>query len=317
MNGFIKTFDISKHEMKAVHSPKCAFDLFDNFGEIISAKPNCNGTLLAISIANESLVPDGKLYIWNTERNTIKYYEFHIKNEVNCLPINFYWDSDDSRMLVCETKAMQNGKNVRSNIPETQANILFVGQNTDIRELEVIDLAVGDQVINLCIPHVVILKLNTIEQFVLRDFKGLEDCDSATRKKVMDFSLHIAQENMDQAFSCIRSLKSDTVWNNLAKLCVQTGRLDVAKVCLGHLKRARSVRALRKAMEDPNLEHECCVAVLAIELGMISEAESLYKKVGRYDLLNKLYQACGRFDEALEIAENLGKFGLFLQKSLF
>lgn len=80
-------------------------------------------------------------------------------------------------------------------------------------------------------------------------------------------------------------------------MCVTTGRLDVAKVCLGHLKRARSVRALRRAMEDDTLESEARTAVLAIELGMIETAKACYIKCGRYDLLNRLCQACGHFEE--------------------
>lgn len=78
---------------------------------------------------------------------------------------------------------------------------------------------------------------------------------------------------------------------------MQTRRLDVAKVCLGHLKRAASARALRLAMQDDRLEEEAKVAVLAIELDMIEEAVGLYKSCGRFDLLNRLYQAAGKFDE--------------------
>ncbi|CAD7091727.1 unnamed protein product [Hermetia illucens] len=74
---------------------------------------------------------------------------------------------------------------------------------------------------------------------------------------------------MDQAFRCIRSIQSEVVWMNLAKMCVQTGRLDVARVCLGRLKKACSVLALRQAMEDDSLEYQAKVAALAIELGMI------------------------------------------------
>lgn len=80
-------------------------------------------------------------------------------------------------------------------------------------------------------------------------------------------------------------------------MCVQTRRLDVAKVCLGHLKRAASARALRLAMQDDRLEEDAKVAVLAIELKMIEEAVELYKKCGRYDLLNMLYQAAGKYEE--------------------
>ncbi|XP_062537441.1 intraflagellar transport protein 140 homolog [Armigeres subalbatus] len=319
LNGYLKLFDISRHEMKLVQPPKCAYDLFEKFGEIISAKANSAGTHLALTIANEQLLPDGKLYLYNLESNNIKYYEFSSRaggnSVIQHLPIDFFWDMDDPRMLACETKPIpgqgQKGLSGKgSTIPESQINILFVDQKSQLKELELIELSSGEQLINLCIPHVVILKLNQIERIPLRDFKGLEDCDLTTRNMVLNFSLNVAQENMDQAFSCIRSLKSDTVWTNLAKLCVQTGRLDVAKVCLGHLKRARSVRALRKAMEDPTLEHDSRVAILAIELDMIPEAEALYKKAGRYDLLNKMYQAAGRFDEALEIAEHLDRVHL-------
>ncbi|XP_055586637.1 intraflagellar transport protein 140 homolog [Uranotaenia lowii] len=317
INGYVKLFDISRHELKLIQPPKSAYDLFEKFGEIIMAKSNANGTYLAFTIANEQLLPDGKLYLWNLESNSVKHFEFLRKDGVEgtqqvtqYLPITFYWDSDDPRMLACETKTIPGGKNKGSHISESQIQLLFIDQQSQMKELETIDLGSGDQLINLCIPHVVILRLNQIERIPLRDFKGLEDCDVATRNMVLNFSLNVAQENMDQAFSCIRSLKSDTVWRNLAKLCVNTGRLDVAKVCLGHLQQARSVRALRKAMEDQTLEHESRVAILAIELNMIPEAEALYKKVGRYDLLNKLYQAAGRFDEALEIAEHLDRVHL-------
>ncbi|EDS36288.1 che-11 [Culex quinquefasciatus] len=318
LNGYIKLYDISRHELKPLQPPKSGYDLFEKFGEIISAKCNATGTHVAVTIANEQLLPDGKLYLWNLESSNIKYYEFSSKGEADSviqhLPIGFYWDTDDPRMLACETKPIpgqsKGGKGGAGNVPESQINVVFVDQRLQLRELELIELGSGEQLINVCIPHVVILKLNQVERVPLRDFKGLEDCDLVTRNMVLNFSLNVAQENMDQAFSCIRSLKSDTVWTNLAKLCVNTGRLDVAKVCLGHLKRARSVRALRKAMEDQTLEHECRVAILAIELNMIAEAEALYKKVGRYDLLNKLYQAAGRFDEALEIAEHLDRVHL-------
>jgi intraflagellar transport protein 140 len=174
---------------------------------------------------------------------------------------------------------------------------------TNILEIEIIDLSSNEQLINLCAPNVICLKVGVIGQKILRDFIGLENTDDATRKMVLDFSLNVAQGNLDQAFFCIRSLTSEAVWHNLARMCVQTGRLDVAKICLGHLKKARSVRAVRKAMEDQTLENDAKTAVLAIELGMIDEAENLYKKCGRFDLLNQLLQNCGRFEEALKIAE--------------
>ena len=57
---------------------------------------------------------------------------------------------------------------------------------------------------------------------------------------------------------------------------------------------------LRKAQKEPELDAQ--VAMLALQLGMVPEAEKLYKQAKRFDLLNKFYQSIGRWDEALEIA---------------
>ncbi|KAJ8786527.1 hypothetical protein J1605_006016 [Eschrichtius robustus] len=84
----------------------------------------------------------------------------------------------------------------------------------------------------------------------------------------------------------------------MARMCVKTQRLDVAKVCLGHMGHARGARALREAEQEP--EPEARVAVLAIQLGMLEDAEHLYKKCGRYDLLNRLLQASGQWQRAIE-----------------
>lgn len=121
---------------------------------------------------------------------------------------------------------------------------MFVSERGGLRELETINLAPGEQLVNLCAPHVVsllfsalskekkilsgckcppishinlspfsllffrgfrqiTLKINNIGRIALRDFKGLEKCDPSTRKMVLDFSLNVAQGNMDHAFRFI------------------------------------------------------------------------------------------------------------------
>lgn len=203
-------------------------------------------------------------------------------------------------------------KSTKSDQADGQIVIMFVSADTgELRHLETVDMVAGEHLINLCVPNVISIKTGSIiAATALRDFRGIETCDEPTRCTVLDFSLHVACGNMDQAFRCIRSIRSESVWENLARMCVHTGRLDVARICLGHMKRARSVRAVRLAMDDEGLEHDARVAVLAIELDMIDEAERLYRKCGRYDLLNRLLQACGRFKEALEVAEQLDRVHL-------
>lgn len=75
-NGFVKVFDVSRHEPKMVSIPKCCFDMFDNFGEVIMARCNATATYVAITIATESLVPDGKLHVWNVERDAVGEFDF-------------------------------------------------------------------------------------------------------------------------------------------------------------------------------------------------------------------------------------------------
>lgn len=55
-----------------------------------------------------------------------------------------------------------------------------------------------------------------------------------------------------------------SVWESLAKMCIKTGRLDVAKICLGHTCNAKAALALRQAMKEPQLGVQ--LAILAIHL---------------------------------------------------
>ncbi|KAJ7984508.1 hypothetical protein DPEC_G00355540 [Dallia pectoralis] len=141
-----------------------------------------------------------------------------------------------------------------------------------------------------------------VSRRALRDFQGLENCEKATRDAMLNFSFNLTIGNMDEAFKSIKLIKSEAVWENMARMCVKNQRLDVARVCLGNMGNARAARALREAEAEPELEAR--VAVLALQLGMLDDAEKLYKSCGRFDLLNKLYQASDRWPQALETAEN-------------
>jgi len=59
---------------------------------------------------------------------------------------------------------------------------------------------------------------------------------------------------------------SYAVWTSLAKMCVKTKRLDVAEICLGHMKDCRGLAILRSINKEQ--EPDARVAGLAIHLGM-------------------------------------------------
>ncbi|XP_072916135.1 intraflagellar transport protein 140 homolog [Hemitrygon akajei] len=140
-----------------------------------------------------------------------------------------------------------------------------------------------------------------VARWPLRDFVGLEDCDKTTRDAMLNFSFYLTIGDMDEAFKSIKLIKSEAVWENMARMCVKTRRLDVAKVCLGNMGHARGARALRQAAQQPELDAR--VAMLAVQLGMLEDAERLYRNCKRFDLLTKFYQASGQWQKAIENAE--------------
>ena len=83
---------------------------------------------------------------------------------------------------------------------------------------------------------------------------------SKNQKKILKF-----QSYYDYLLS-ILLLNSESVWENMAKMCVKTRRLDVATVCLGNMGHARGAKFLREALSAPELDAK--VAMLAVQLGL-------------------------------------------------
>lgn len=146
--------------------------------------------------------------------------------------------------------------------------------------------------------------LQVVTRRPLRNFVGMENCEKAASDALLNFSFYLATGDIGEAFKSIKLIKGKAIWEHLARMCVNSHRLDVAHVCLGKMGNARAVRALKQAEAEPELAAR--VAMLAIQLGMLEEAVELYKSCERYDLLNHFYQASGEWRKALETAETLG-----------
>lgn len=169
----------------------------------------------------------------------------------------------------------------------------------------------------------------------LRDFADLEDVDEGARRALVDFSMHMAAGDMDAAYKAVKIVTAAAggdgaspsgaagssgsssggaagggapsaaaagahIWENMAALCVKTKRLDVAAVCLGHMRHARGCKAVRELANEAELEAN--VAQVAVQLNMLPEAARLYQAGGRYDLLRKLYVNAGQWERALAVA---------------
>lgn len=124
-------------------------------------------------------------------------------------------------------------------------------------------------------PHIIILNSEVmsdneskVRHIVMRDFEELGTCDTATKKAMLDFSFYISIANMDEAFKAIKTIQNEAVWKSLARMCVKTKQLNMAALCLGHMKHAQGARALREAMQDENLNLDAKCGVLAVQLGL-------------------------------------------------
>ncbi|XP_017895951.1 PREDICTED: intraflagellar transport protein 140 homolog isoform X1 [Capra hircus] len=242
------------------------------------------------------------------------------------VPVSHFWDQSEPRLFVCEAVREVPGAPPqpadRSTLAEADVLVLsfFVSEEHGFLLQDSFPRPPAFQMLlGIQVPHYYFMRkpgeanledqLDSGSQCIpqavgrrpLRDFVGLEDCDKPTQDAMLNFSFFLAIGDMDEAFRSIKLIKSQAVWENMARMCVKTQRLDVARVCLGHMGHARGARALREAQREP--EPEARVAMLAVQLGMLEDAEQLYRRCGRYDLLNRLLQASGQWQRAIEVAE--------------
>lgn len=142
-------------------------------------------------------------------------------------------------------------------------------------------------------------KIVKIYSKVMRDFVGMDDVNEATKTALLDFSYNLTLGRLDEAYRVVKAINSPSIWENMAQMCVKTKRLDVAEVCLGNMGHARGAAAVRAAKRDSNGSIDVSVGVLAIQLGLLDDAATLFREAGRFDMLNKLYQAAGLWDKAI------------------
>uniref|UniRef100_A0A669DHS2 Intraflagellar transport 140 n=1 Tax=Oreochromis niloticus TaxID=8128 RepID=A0A669DHS2_ORENI len=316
----IRVFDLSRRDAKAHCSTKNLADQIPNLGALRSVKCNANGSQVSILISQVNGRPDHKVYFYDVEMDTVTHFDFFTGRPSSGIsqqeesekqqwslsgrsPVSHFWDESEPRVFVCETVPVSSESILNSSLDMEHGLLLqdCSPRPPGMQALLALDVPyyyysckVRTERTPSQVPHMVSRK-------ALRDFVGLENCEKATRDAMLNFSFYLTIGDMDEAFKSIKLIKSKAVWENMARMCVKTRRLDVARVCLGNMGNARAAKALKEAEAEP--EPETQVAMLAIQLGMLEDAENLYKSCQRYDLLNNFYQASGKWQQALETAE--------------
>ncbi|BES89280.1 Hypothetical protein NTJ_02087 [Nesidiocoris tenuis] len=326
VTGILQVWDLSRREAKPFSKLKDLIEAIDDFGEVISAVCNSNGSKVALTAASSGLTPMPAIFVWSIDEDTMYSHFFNSSSEPMRFVVSMHWDIEEPRLLVCEARR----PNVQHNSRRYSATTLsrhaeFMAPTTILVSFLSApghgmilkdSMPMEDEFISLLgmdLPHFIIIKKSSTQKIagsrvLMKEFEGLEDSDSQTKSAVINFSFSLSVGDLDQAFKSIRNIKSPAVWTSLAKMCVKGRRLDVAKICLGHMGHTRGVAALKAAEKEP--EEEARLAALALQLGLLKDAEQLYIKCGRLDLLNKLYQYSGQWDKAIEVAQKQDRIHL-------
>ncbi|KAM9305481.1 intraflagellar transport protein 140 homolog [Gastrophryne carolinensis] len=322
-----KLFDLSRREAKAHSNCKSLSELVPGLGGIVSIRCNANGSKVSILASRSDGNLDSKMYFYDVELDTVSFFDFwngqaeqgdsptpsnsNLNLPENCklfdrIPISHFWDQYEPRLLACEAMlAIPNSvhsspkHNQLTEVPRGKEDVLVMSFFSTLEHGLLLQESYPrparfQSLLGIEIPHYYFTKKLLFRRGCVYQ-PVLENIPHETLWAAMPWCKKIN-------FPADKNSTCETVWENMARMCVKTRRLDVAKVCLGKMGHARGAKALREAELEPEVEAR--VAMLAVQLGMLEDAEQLYKSCKRYDLLNKLYQAWGQWQKAIETAEN-------------
>jgi intraflagellar transport protein 140 len=315
----IKIWELTRREPRMQTLPRSFQDKTGkSLGLIRMALANCNGTKIALLVdqcpSPATIFPDTSIYVYDTEIDNFISYDFGS----NQVPVEAAWDTQDPRLLLVESEGMEanSDQEVRH---FNEATTLFVTPDYGITKHETKRIeATESAIVGLAIPYMFLMgkdvgsqNLSGVGKFIkkpLRDFTGLESCDEATKKSLLNFAFFLSAGNLDEAYRAVKAIQNVQVWENMCQMCVKTKRLDVAEVCLGNMRFARGMRAVRLSKSEPEIEAQ--LAMVGLQLGMLNEAKALYEEGGRFDLLNEMLQASGKWEEAVQVAEKHDRLNL-------
>jgi len=273
-----------------------------------------------------------KLWVYFVDVDVLAHHDF---GESGRVPNFHMWEQEETKLLCVQTRPSSFASVQASDVtqPELEVVTIFATPLGELKMHNSIPVDEGiESLLAVRVPHVFFVtseggcldgqevqlanRNGRIVSKVMREFVGMEDADAQTQHALIDFSYYLTIGNMDEAHRAVKLIKNASVWENMAKMCVKTKRLDVAEICLGNMGHARGARAVRDVIAQYTnasgrlTEPEVCAAMVAIQLGLIEDAERLYASCGRHDLLNNLYQASGQWEKALKVAEEKDRIHL-------
>ena len=289
--GVIKTMDIRKREPKLLANGRLDLNhLCGSHHRVVSMKCNADGSIL--SILSESASNFQELHFYDSNTENIVLLE-HFDGQDSKI-MSQYWDPSFSRLFVCEIRS--------KNEATTHTLTLFVSESLNISVHEKTNLKISSRLVGVNAPKKLFVNssssLRHPDELYTQYIMGLEDANTMNPESLsalVDFAYYLTIGDIDKAHICILPFHSNITWHKLAQACVFHDRLDIAEKCLMKLGNGNGVDAVRRASKDVAL------AEVAIQLGMLDEAEKLYRNWNRFDLLCDLFRRQGRWKEAFNI----------------
>ncbi|XP_034830489.1 intraflagellar transport protein 140 homolog isoform X1 [Maniola hyperantus] len=291
IDGTIKLAEITKKGLRMPFPSKNCYQMIEDFGEIMRSSVNASGLYICLSIANAGLAPDPRIYLWDVANDVI---DSTLLSDVNSapyhsVPIAILWDSNDSRLVSVH---MRSAEFDNIHIFFCHESKLYEYKNwCPVSE----DYFLSDFILcTLASPYVIILTQQNIKRILMNEFEDSNDYEQAKLKQVLNFIYYMTTGHLEKAVvmgSNITGSKNSVVWDSLAKVCVSLKRADVGAICLGKMGNIKGALMMRKVLSDDNMDDTSKVGVLAVNLGMIVEAEKLFREAQRPDLITRLMSA--------------------------
>lgn len=335
----LKVVKITTRELRAKGPSR---PIFANEPEInvVRARINSMGTRVALltTLGAAAKAPDTRLWVFEVETDRMSCYDF---KDVHEIPRYVTWNIPapnsnvmgelEPLLLACETKRVGSKPVKKDATPssldhssleeeggddDSDNNLATLfATPTGVVLHNSVPLKTSSALVGLTVPNMFLANAKAVEGTAagdaqtfgleskrLRDFEGLvSDTDPAVRDALMKFGYHTTTGNMDEAYRAVKTIKDASVWQNLARMCVTTKRLDVAEVCLANMQDGVAARALREAKDEPEVDTR--LGILAASLGMKDEAEKLFRRAKRFDMVTELLLACGSWEAAQKHAD--------------
>ncbi|XP_052759432.1 intraflagellar transport protein 140 homolog isoform X2 [Galleria mellonella] len=292
MDGTLKLAEITKKGLRMPYPPKNCYQMIEDFGEVMRASVNSTGRYICLSIANAGLAPDPRLYLWDVANDVISNTLVSNENSTppyQSVPIAILWDNNDSRLVAVHMRS--------ADIDRIHLFICHEGKLYEYKNWcssSEVNFTTDFMLCSLYTPHLIILSQQNLKKILMREFEDIPDYDPSNIRQVLDFLYYMTTGHLEKAVvigSSISGGKNTVIWDSLAKECVSRKRPDVGAVCLSKMGNIKGALMLRKAMNADDIDDSCKIGILAVNLDMIDEAESLFREAERPDLITRLISA--------------------------